>query len=219
MTSELPEMRASDAERERIAERLRDGLAEGRLDMPEFEQRLEAAYAARTRGELEPLVRDLPETETTAPAPGAYPARSGLVGGPATSRGAFAFWGGFGRRGTWTVARDFKAVVLQAGGEIDLRDARFEAGHTVIRCFAVMGGIQVTVPPDLDVEVRGFGLMGGFDDRGSGEGAPGSPRVTITGFALMGGVGVVRKRRKSDKRPAKRSGERPGERPGKELTD
>lgn len=60
MTSELPDMRASDAERERVAEVLRDAVAEGRLDMPEFEQRLDAAYAARTHGELAPLVRDLP---------------------------------------------------------------------------------------------------------------------------------------------------------------
>ncbi|WP_457784648.1 DUF1707 SHOCT-like domain-containing protein, partial [Streptomyces griseus] len=51
-------MRASDAERERIAEMLREAVAEGRLDMDEFDQRLETAYKARTHGELEPLVQD-----------------------------------------------------------------------------------------------------------------------------------------------------------------
>ncbi|MFE7453931.1 DUF1707 domain-containing protein, partial [Streptomyces griseus] len=58
MTSESPDMRASDAERERIAEMLREAVAEGRLDMDEFDQRLETAYKARTHGELEPLVQD-----------------------------------------------------------------------------------------------------------------------------------------------------------------
>lgn len=65
----LPELRASDADRERVAEVLRDGLAEGRLDMAEFEERLEATYKARTYGELEPITRDLPASGVTAPGP------------------------------------------------------------------------------------------------------------------------------------------------------
>lgn len=215
MTSDLPDMRASDAERERIAERLRDAVAEGRLDMDEFEERLDAAYRARTHGELEPLVRDLPAPGGSPAPPAALPATgaAGTVdyarrtGQPPTSKGAFAFWSGFGRKGTWTVARRFTAVVLQGGGEIDLRDANFEDRDIVIRCFTVMGGIQVTVPPDMHVDVRGFGFMGGFGEAGSGgdpdDIAPGSPRVTVTGFALMGGVGVERKLRRADKQRLK----------------
>ncbi|MER7106365.1 DUF1707 SHOCT-like domain-containing protein [Streptomyces sp. NPDC000229] len=195
MTSELPEMRASDADRERIAERLRDAVAEGRLDMAEFEERLDLAYKARTHGELVPLVRDLPSA--TPPVEAGDPAWPARIGKPATSRGAFAFWSGFGRRGKWSVARNFTAAVLQGGGDIDLREADFEDREVVIRCFAVMGGIQLVVPPELHVEVTGFGFMGGFDDRGAGEGTPGSPRVRITGFALMGGVDVKRKERKA----------------------
>jgi len=58
------QIRAADADRERTAERLRSSHAEGRLDMDEFQQRLERCYAAKTVGELDELVRDLPgETE------------------------------------------------------------------------------------------------------------------------------------------------------------
>lgn len=53
-------LRAADADRERIAERLRKGHQEGRLDMDEFQQRLERCYAAKTFGELRELVSDLP---------------------------------------------------------------------------------------------------------------------------------------------------------------
>lgn len=60
MTEDLPELRASDADRERVAEILRDALAEGRLAMAEFEERLDATYQARTYGELQPLTADLP---------------------------------------------------------------------------------------------------------------------------------------------------------------
>ncbi|MFF5333981.1 DUF1707 domain-containing protein [Streptomyces sp. NPDC013181] len=201
-------MRASDAERERVAEILREALAEGRLEMEEFEQRLDGAYKARTHGELEPLVRDLPAVGAPVTVPDAVRSRTGSaarwadrVGKPATSGGAFAFWGGFRRRGKWTVGRVFTAFAMWGGGEIDLRDANFEDRETVIRCFTIMGGIHVTVPPDLNVDVRGVGIMGGFgeDTKDEPDPAPDAPRVRITGFALMGGVGVEHKRSKAEK--------------------
>ncbi|WP_329305108.1 DUF1707 domain-containing protein [Streptomyces anulatus] len=204
-------MRASDAERERIAELLREAVAEGRLDMDEFDQRLETAYKARTHGELEPLVQDLPApgsvVGSSAPAPlrgsaANWPAR---IGGNATSKGAFALWGGFNRKGRWTVGRMFTAFAMWGGGEIDLREARFEDRETVIRCITIMGGIHVTAPPELNVDVRGVGIMGGFGEGSNEEGepAPDAPYVRITGFALMGGVGVDRKRTKAERRRLK----------------
>jgi DUF1707 SHOCT-like domain len=53
-------LRASDADRERIAERLRHATAEGRLLAEELEERLERTFAARTYGELDAVVSDLP---------------------------------------------------------------------------------------------------------------------------------------------------------------
>ena len=58
-----PNLRAADADRERVAERLRKGHAEGRLDMSEFQQRLERCYESKTVGELGELVRDLPRPD------------------------------------------------------------------------------------------------------------------------------------------------------------
>ena len=53
-------MRAADADRERTAEALRRAAGEGRLEPDELEERLDAAFAARTYAELEPLTADLP---------------------------------------------------------------------------------------------------------------------------------------------------------------
>jgi hypothetical protein len=53
-------VRASDAEREAVVERLRRALSQGRLSIAEFDHRVSAAYAARTQGELADLTRDLP---------------------------------------------------------------------------------------------------------------------------------------------------------------
>jgi hypothetical protein len=63
----MSELRASDADRERTAERLRTAAGEGRLGSDELEERLERAFGARTESELEPLVADLPKPRTGAP--------------------------------------------------------------------------------------------------------------------------------------------------------
>lgn len=59
-------LRASDADRERVAERLRQAAAEGRLLTEELEQRLEASFSARTYGQLNAIVADLPGRHLTA---------------------------------------------------------------------------------------------------------------------------------------------------------
>ena len=77
-----PDLRAADADRERIGERLRKSHAEGRLDLAEFQQRLEHCYEAKTMGELDALVIDLPrqdEHDGRRPARGLLPWRMGLV--------------------------------------------------------------------------------------------------------------------------------------------
>ncbi|MFF0157417.1 DUF1707 domain-containing protein [Streptomyces sp. NPDC005263] len=203
MTEEAPELRASDADRERVAEVLRDALAEGRLDMEEFEERLDATYRARTYGELAPITRDLPSAAPAGPAPQVSmtkgPAASGSWAGRITGREGSSTWAvavmsGFQRKGRWTVPRRFTAFAFWGGGEIDLREADFAAGEVEINCVAIMGGMQVIVPPGVEVVVRGIGVMGGFDHREEGvPGDPGAPRVIVTGFAFWGGVGVERK--------------------------
>ena len=85
-----PDMRASDAERQDVVERLRAGLDDGRLKMDEYVERMGRAYDAVTHGDLAPLCRDLPETTT----PGRGPAgRAGPAPVPAPApdhRGVFA---------------------------------------------------------------------------------------------------------------------------------
>ncbi|QUH05523.1 DUF1707 domain-containing protein [Saccharopolyspora erythraea] len=67
--SEPDSVRASDADREAVAERLRAAMGEGRLDLAEYDERVRAAYSARTLADLVPLTADLP-----APAPSKQPA-------------------------------------------------------------------------------------------------------------------------------------------------
>jgi Domain of unknown function (DUF1707) len=62
-----PDLRASDAERDAVAEALRTNAAAGRLTPDELEERLERAYAARTRADLDPLLTDLPPAAEPPP--------------------------------------------------------------------------------------------------------------------------------------------------------
>ncbi|WP_242659229.1 DUF1707 SHOCT-like domain-containing protein [Thermostaphylospora chromogena] len=59
-------MRASDADRDRVAGLLREHYAEGRLTVEEFDERLERLYKSKTYGELEVLTADLPGTDLAA---------------------------------------------------------------------------------------------------------------------------------------------------------
>ncbi|KOX00999.1 hypothetical protein ADK65_11610 [Streptomyces sp. NRRL B-1140] len=203
----VPDLRASDADREQVAEILRDALAEGRLDMEEFEERLDATYKARTYGELAPITRDLPAAGVTVPSvsltkdAAAGPGWSGrIVGGEGTSTWAVAVMSGFQRKGRWTMPRRFTCLAFWGGGEIDLREASFADREVEINAIAIMGGVDVIVPPGVEVVVRGIGVMGGFDHGEEGvPGEPGAPRVIVTGFALWGGVGVQRKLTRAEK--------------------
>lgn len=63
MAMATPEMRASDGDRDRVAEALREHMAQGRLTADEFNERLELLYASKTYGELAKLTADLPDTD------------------------------------------------------------------------------------------------------------------------------------------------------------
>ncbi|MFG2196253.1 DUF1707 domain-containing protein [Streptomyces sp. NPDC048639] len=203
---DLPELRASDADRDRVAEILREAVAEGRLDMEEFDERLGAAYRARTYADLEPLTRDLPVAGGAAVGEPATVSADWQerIGGPASSTKGIAVMSGFQRKGRWTVPRRFTAFTFWGGGELDLREARFEDREVEIRCFTIMGGVQIVVPPGVEVDVRGFGVMGGFDQSAAEEpGERGAPRVVVSGFAFWGGVAVERKLARAERRRLK----------------
>ena len=195
-------LRASDTDRDRVAGILREATAEGRLTMEELDERLDAVYAAKTYAELEPITHDLPHPGTVhVPAPSAAPAGDvHRFGGEPTSSAAVAFMGGFCRKGDWVVPKNFTAVAIMGGGEIDLRQAQYAEPVVYIHVVTIMGGIEIIVPEDANVQVTGIGIMGGFDHRATGSGQPGGPTIVVNGVALMGGVDVRRKPLKKAKR-------------------
>lgn len=169
---------------------LRTAAAEGRIDLPELDERLARVYAARTYAELEPLTRDIPRAVSDTVA-----RRAGHDVQLRPSSWAIGVMSGFDRRGRWPAPRVMRALAFMGGGKIDLREAQFDANVIRIRAWAVMGGIDIVVPDDAEVAITGLGVMGGFDQRAAGLGSPGGPRILISGLAFWGGVTVKRRGR------------------------
>lgn len=203
------DLRAADADREQVAAVLREAAAEGRLDLSELDERLSQVYAAKTYGELEPIIGDLPDAGMPVPAARLGP--SVPAAHLPTSGGGVAFMSEFKRQGRWAVARRFRCLAFWGGGKVDLREAVFTQGAVKIRAFAIMGGIEVIVSEETNLHVTGIGIMGGFDQGASGAGAPGAPTVIVSGFSFWGGVSVKRRPMPAELKRRK------AERKGKEL--
>jgi hypothetical protein len=193
--SDPTRLRISDSERHQVAEILREAAGEGRLDMDELEQRLEATYAARTYADLVPITLDLPAHPHQRPVARPAAASPDVVPGP-DKESHFAILSGLSRKGVWVVPRQMTILALMGGAELDLRRAKFAASEVVITINAFMGGAQVIVGPSTRVQMEGTGIMGGYSGPSGLVDATldeSSPVVRIKGVAIWGGVSVERK--------------------------
>lgn len=178
-------LRAADTDRIQTAQLLTDAAAQGHLNLSEYESRLNRAYAAETYGELDRLSADLP---------GIANIRRGACK-PAPSTLLLAILSGFQRRGRWNVPQKLTTFTFCGGGVIDLRYADFTSPVVNIRAYSILGGQTILLPPEVNVEVDGAGVMGGFEHV-AGQGSRGAPKIRIRGFAFWGNVGIKRKKRR-----------------------
>jgi hypothetical protein len=194
--SDPEQLRISDDDRHRVSEVLREAAGEGRLDIEELDERLEATYSAKVYADLVPILADLPDSQLPAIRAAATPARAA---GSATGRrydSSFAMMGGQSRKGVWDIGPEHRAVTIMGGIDLDLREAVFETNEIVINAVAIMGGIDIYVNATTKVSVEGVGIMGDFDqarDKVEAQLTPDSPTVRVTGVALMGSVTVKRR--------------------------
>ncbi len=177
--------RASDDDRIQVAQLLSEAAASGRLSLEEFEDRLSKAYSASTYDELERLADDLPE---------AMEYRRGKAR-PAPSTMLLAILSGFERRGRWYIPGRMTTFSLFGGGVVDMRYADYTAPEVEIHAYSILGGQTILLPPEVNVEIDGHGVLGGFDNEAQGSGTPGAPKVKIKGFSLFGRVGIERRKR------------------------
>ena len=179
--------RAADTDRIQLAQLLTYAAEQGRLQLKDYEDRLARAYAATTYRELDELRADLPDAPIS-------PRRGGKIN-PAPSMLLLALLSGFERSGRWNVPKKLTTFTFWGSGAVDLRYADFTSTEVEIHAYSIMGLQTILLPPEVNVEVKGHGVMGGFDHEVLGQGTPGAPVVKICGFSLWGGVGIKRKAR------------------------
>ncbi len=209
--------------RQQTIDALCESFAWDVMDVGELETRLEMVHRATSTEQLQLIVADLapapvpPKRALGASAPGASQlgasaAAVSRVPTPPTSISPdlamrptlpddrirdhsviVGIMGGGERSGSWIPARNNWAVGVMGGCELDFRDAQLGSGVTEVRVLAMMGGVEILVPPDVHVECSGMGIMGGFgvSTHYRPPAHPDAPILRVTGVAIMGGAGVT----------------------------
>lgn len=176
----LDPIRASDREREEVVERLNAACAEGRLTLEELGARIEAAYGAKARGELVPLLSDLPASAA---------ARTPQTRAP--GHWIVSVMGETKRKGHWRLPPRSNVVTVMGETVLDLRQAVIEAGEIEMTMFLLMGEQKVIVPEGVEVEVSGAVVMGSRRvEVKPVQPRPGVPRLRIKVRGMMGELKV-----------------------------
>lgn len=181
--------------RAQTIEQLTNAFTRDELGLDEFEQRLNGAYAAAARPDLEALVCDLSLESTELETELVAAPSTGLaaVERPARGQRAVAILGSVERRGHWAVARSSGALAVLGSIVIDLRDVTLPPGVTTLEVSAVLGSIEILVPPNLAVESEGTGILGSFEGvhHLPPEPDPDLPVLRVRGRAVLGSIEVV----------------------------
>lgn len=166
------DLRASDADRERVLAVLGEALADGRLTAEEHAERAERAYRARTLGELTGLTTDLSPPE----------AQPILI----DDRPLQATFGTVRRGGRWVLPVKLPLLALFGTVELDLREAMLQRRHVVLDALVLCGRVRLLVPDGVAVNVTGRTILSTQDVRvrPAGEG----PVIEIGGRMLLGSV-------------------------------
>ncbi len=183
--------------RERAVEVLMEHFSRDVMDLEEFEGLLDAVNRCSTVGELRELLSKLPPVESSEPATDMIPARGGapvVVDADRVRPHGFliSILGATNRSGRWIPARKNFAFGVLGGISLDFREALLGSGITDVNLLAVLGGIEIIVPPEMAVEVDGMAALGGFEYGTDTplRSNPDLPTLRVRGLAVLGGVNV-----------------------------
>ncbi|WP_155884507.1 DUF1707 SHOCT-like domain-containing protein [Actinomadura flavalba] len=168
----VSELRASDADRERVVTVLGEALADGRITMDEHAERTTRAYAARTLGELTGITGDLSPRE----------AQPILVDDKPVS----VMFGRTRREGRWVVPVKLPLFALFGTVELDLRDAVLQRRHIVVDSLVLAGRVRLLIPEGTRVNVTGRSVLSTRELRHRP--VPDGPTIEINGTLLFGSI-------------------------------
>ncbi|MFC5249027.1 DUF1707 SHOCT-like domain-containing protein [Streptomyces nigrescens] len=186
-TPGIVELRAGDADRESVAEKLRVAAGEGRIDFAELEERLDRAYAAKTYGELDALVADLPQERPSGSHSGTD--AETLVLKPRL--------GNIEQSGRWTVPRRVVAECKMLHIVIDFTEATCAYRDVTVEASCGTGNIQLIVPQGWAVRIDGASTnTAHISNKATAPTDPSSPTLTIVGHPRAGRIKIKQPRRR-----------------------
>ncbi|GAB3508676.1 DUF1707 SHOCT-like domain-containing protein [Amycolatopsis cihanbeyliensis] len=202
-------LRVSDAEREHVVELLKRAIGRGMLDLDEFTERTDTALAARTRGELNAVLVDLPGlvhqdalTSVTASAMSSASPGPGAASTPGVPPSADrlelkAHGSSLNRGGRWYVPAE--VLVRNKYGHTTLDFTEAEVATSVVRLEldTKWGSVTMVIPEEAAVDVNGITEVkwGNLDDKTRSNGRTGTPRYVVTGRVHGGSLTIKNPRR------------------------
>jgi hypothetical protein len=195
--------------REQVIAVLTEQFSRDTFEIDELERRLDLAHRADTVAALDTLVADLDVAESTAALAQRSVDDAAVAAWPRKKR-LTAILGGFEKHGTWQCAKHVTITAIMGGAEVDLREADLVPGVTEMHVTAIMGGVELIVPPWLSVECDATAILGGFEEmhRAPATEEPGRRVLRITGVAVMGGVVIETRLPGESRRDAKKRARR-----------
>jgi hypothetical protein len=183
----MAELRAADTDREAIAERLRAAAGDGRIDLAELDERLDRAYTAKTYGELEILVADLPRQPPSMSHPGTGAEPETLVLKTTTPN--------IKQNGRWTVPQRIIAESTTGFITIDFTQASCAHRDVIVEATTRTGWIRLILPDGWGVHIGSSSTNTAHISNKAAETAePGAPTVTVTGHPRSGYIKIKQRR-------------------------
>ncbi|WP_031075723.1 DUF1707 SHOCT-like domain-containing protein [Streptomyces sp. NRRL WC-3742] len=175
----LPAVRAGDADREAVADRLRIAAGEGRIELAELDERLELAFAARTYRELDELVADLGPR-----AAGSLAADEVMVLQPTITN--------IVRKGRWTVPRRIVAECRMNQVILDFTEAHCPHGEVTVEATCRGGRVRLILPRSwaLRIDPTSTDTHHILNRATTAEPAPGAPLITLIGHPGIGRIKI-----------------------------
>lgn len=168
-----PAIRISDSDRETAAELLRAAVADGRLELSELDDRLEATYAAKTASELATVTADLP-------APLVDDDRTLTLQTASGSRV---------KEGRWSVPSQIVAKCTSGRIKLDFTAAECRHQHIQLRAEVTSGSVVLIVPPGWGVNADDVAIASGsVRNRVAEQPTAGAPLITVHGAARSGSI-------------------------------
>ncbi|ONI82175.1 hypothetical protein ALI22I_39225 [Saccharothrix sp. ALI-22-I] len=179
------DFRVSDAEREHVVGLLQKAIGRGLITLDEFTERTDTALAARTRGQLNAVLLDLPGM--------VHNEQAVLV--PQDRQELKATMSTINRKGNWTVPRQLVVHSRMGSTELDFREASIAHEVVDIELDVTAGSVKLVLPDGATVNAEGVELAASSLKDKVGSGANGRPHFVVHGAVRAGSVEIKKKAR------------------------